>query len=64
MEERERQVARRVDPVVEVYKKDVDRSLLRRNLEKTPEQRILDLQELLKLAEEARRAGREARTRN
>ena len=64
MEERERQVARRVDPVVDVYKKDVDRSLLRRNLEKTPEQRILDLQDRLKLAEEARRAGGEARTRN
>jgi hypothetical protein len=29
-----------VDPVVEVYKKDVDRSLLRENLKLTVEQRI------------------------
>lgn len=62
MEEQERyQGPQRVDPVVELYKKDIDRSLLRRNLEKTPTQRILDLQELLRLAEEVRRAGREAR---
>jgi len=55
-------VEREKDPVIERYKQDVDRSLLRRNLRKTPEQRILDAMELLRLAEEARRAGLKART--
>lgn len=49
------------DPVIEAYKKDIDRSLIRENLKKTPEQRVLALIELQRLAEEARRAGREAR---
>jgi hypothetical protein len=51
------------DPVVEAYREGVDVSSLRRNLRKTPEQRILDAMELLRLAEEFRRAGREARER-
>ena len=49
------------DPVVEVYKRDVDRSLLRRNLQLSPEQRLLQLMELQKFATELRRAGRAAR---
>jgi hypothetical protein len=49
------------DPVIEAYKRDVDVSLLRKNLRLTPEQRILAAMELQKLAEEVRRAGREAR---
>lgn len=49
------------DPVVEAYKKDVDRTLLRRNLRKTPEERILAAMDLLRLAEETARAGRAAR---
>jgi len=49
------------DPVVEAYKKDVDVTLLRKNLRLTPEERILAAMELQKLAEEVRRAGREAR---
>jgi len=28
------------DPVIEVYKKDIDRTLLRENLKLTPEQRL------------------------
>ena len=32
------------DPVIEVYKKDVDRTLLRENLKLTVEQRILKAQ--------------------
>jgi len=47
------------DPVVEAYKRDVDRTLLRENLRKTPEERVLALMSLQRLAEEARRAGRE-----
>ncbi len=51
------------DPVVEAYKKDVDITLLRKNLRLTPEERILAAMELQKLAEEVRRAGREAQRR-
>jgi hypothetical protein len=51
------------DPVVEAYKGDVDVTLLRRNLRRTPEERILAAMELQRLAEEFRRAGREARRR-
>ncbi len=49
------------DPVVEAYKRDLDLTLLRRNLRKTPEERILAAMELQRLAEEMRRAGRDAR---
>ncbi len=47
---------RRADPVVEAYMKDVDRSLLRENLKRTPEERILAMMSMLRLLEEARRA--------
>ena len=49
------------DPVIEAYKRDIDRTLLRRNLRMNPEERILAAMELQKLAEEVRRAGRKAR---
>jgi hypothetical protein len=49
------------DPVVEAYKKDVDQSLLRRNLGLTVEQRFLQLSELQRFAAELRDAGRRAR---
>jgi hypothetical protein len=51
------------DPVVEAYKKDVDRTLLRENLKRTPEERLDNLMELQRFAEELHRAGREARAR-
>ena len=50
-----------MDAVIEAYKKHVDRTLLRENLKLTPEQRVLKLIELQKLAEEARRAGKARR---
>ena len=50
------------DPVIEAYKKDVDRTLLRENLRRTPEERLDNLMELQRFAEEMRRAGREARS--
>jgi hypothetical protein len=50
-----------IDAIIEIYKKSVDRTLLRENLKKTPEERVLALMELQKLAEETRRAGRELR---
>ena len=49
------------DPVIEAYKKDVDRTLLRENLKLTVEQRFLKLMDLQRFAEELRRAGRAAK---
>jgi hypothetical protein len=50
------------DPVIELYMRGVDRTLLRKNLALTPEQRLLQLQELARFADELRCAGREAKT--
>ena len=47
-----------VDSVIEAYKKDVDRTLIRENLKLTVEQRFLQLFRLQQLAEELKRAGR------
>lgn len=46
------------DPLIEAYKKGVDRTLLRENLRKTPDERLQGLVELQRLAEEARGAVR------
>jgi len=35
------------DPVIEVYKKDIDRTLLRENLKLTVEQRLTKLQDFV-----------------
>ena len=51
------------DPVIEVYKKDVDRTLIRENLKLSVDQRLDNLRQLQKFAEELRRAGKEARKR-
>jgi len=51
-----------VDPVIEAYKKDVDRALLRSNLKLTPEQRLMNLQNFLNAIEELRRAVKAARS--
>jgi hypothetical protein len=48
------------DPVIEAYKKDVDRTLLRESLKCTIEERMRDLQRFLEFAQELRRAGRQA----
>ena len=45
------------DPVIEVYKKDIDRTLLRANLARTVAERIQNLGRLQHFAEELRRAG-------
>lgn len=50
------------DPVVEAYKKDVDRTLLRENLKLTPTERFEKLMELQRLHDELRRAGRRLRS--
>jgi hypothetical protein len=49
------------DPVIEAYKKDVDRSLLRQNLMRSPDERWANLAAALSLAEEMRRAGAKSR---
>jgi hypothetical protein len=45
-----------MDPVIEAYKKNVDRTLIRENLRRTVEERILRVMELQSLALEARSA--------
>ncbi len=49
------------DPVIEAYKKDVDRTLLRENLKLTVEERFLKFEQFWKYAQELREAGRRAR---
>lgn len=51
----------RPDPVVEAYKKDIDRTLIRENLKLSHEQRVLKLMELQRVANELREAGRRFR---
>jgi hypothetical protein len=43
-----------------LYKAGLDRTLLRQNLKRTPEERLRNLIALQRLAEEARKAGRRA----
>ena len=52
------------DPVIEAYKRDVDRTLIRENLRLTVEERFNALMRLQQFAEELQRAGREARRRD
>ena len=47
------------DPVIEAYKRCVDRTLLRQNLRLSPTERVQNLMALQQLTEEARRAGQE-----
>jgi len=49
------------DPVIEAYKKDVDRTLLRENLKLTVEQRLLKADRFHASVDEWRKAGRRAR---
>lgn len=46
------------DPVIEAYKRDIDRSLIRENLKRSVEERLEGLMQLQRLAEELRGAGR------
>jgi hypothetical protein len=49
------------DPLIEAFKRDIDRTLLRQNLARTVEERLRNLIELQRFARELVRAGREAR---
>ena len=48
---------RHVDPVIEAYKKDVDRSLIRHMLTLSVEERLISLERSLKDLAELRRAA-------
>jgi hypothetical protein len=50
-----------ISAIIELYKKDVDRSLLRSRLALTPEQRLIELMRMQRLVAEVARAGRETR---
>jgi hypothetical protein len=50
------------DPVIEAYKRDVDRTLLRQNLKRSVAERLANLVALQRLADEARRAGLRSRS--
>lgn len=45
------------DPVIEAYKRDLDRTLIRENLRLTVEERFDALMKLQEFAEELKRAG-------
>ena len=47
-----------LDPVIEAYKKDIDRTLIRENLRLTVTERFQQLMKLQRFAEELRQAGR------
>jgi len=49
------------DPVIDSYKKDVDRTLLRENLKLTVQQRFEKFEQFFKFAQELREAGRRVR---
>lgn len=52
------------DPVVELYKRDVDRTLFERNLRLTPSERLEQLQRFVALIFELQQARRAARSRD
>jgi hypothetical protein len=49
------------DPVIEAYKKDVDRTLLRENLKLTPEERLRKLHSAVRGLIELREAYKKSR---
>jgi hypothetical protein len=49
--------AETADPIVELYKRGVDRTLIQENLKRSPEERLRALQELQRFAEDVRNAG-------
>jgi hypothetical protein len=50
-----------IDQLVDEYKRGIDRTLLRENLQRTPDERLLNLMELQRFAEELKRAGEQHR---
>ena len=52
------------DPVLEVYQRDVDRTLLRRNLALTPAERAKKLVDFVRFLEELRRGVQKAQVKS
>jgi hypothetical protein len=52
---------RTTDPIIELYKRDVDRTLLRENLKLSPEERLRKLTDFMHFAAEMRAAGTRSR---
>ena len=50
-----------LDPVIEAYKKDVDRTLLIENLKLTPAQRAKKFEDFMRFITEIQRAGQKMR---
>ena len=50
------------DPVIDVYKKDIDRTLLRENLKLSVEERFRKFESFARFAAELRESGRRARS--
>jgi len=50
-----------IDPVIELYKKDVDRTLLRENLKLTVQERFDKFERFMQYAHELRKAGERSR---
>lgn len=50
-----------IDDIIDLYKKDVDRTLIREALKLTPEQRILRMIKFMEDLEELRRAAQSGR---
>lgn len=51
------------DPLIEAFKRDIDSTLLKQNLTKSPDERLRALEALQRLAAEAHQAGTRARSR-
>ena len=49
-----------IDDIIDIYKRDVDRTLLREQLRKTPDERVRELVRLERFAEKLRAAVRRA----
>jgi hypothetical protein len=53
-----------IDPLIEAYKKDVDRTLIRENLRLSVEERFEKLMRLHAFADELRRSGKQREQRS
>jgi hypothetical protein len=53
-----------LDDIIDLYKKDVDRTLIQENLKLTPAARVELAQAMSEAAEEVRRAGEASRKKN
>ncbi len=50
-----------IQAIIDLYKKDVDRTLIRENLKLTVEERLLNMQNFIRFASEIQKAGKRLR---